>query len=97
VVVTDACGLTSTESISVAEPAPVVGTAVLLMQLHPSSPDGSVDLSVSGGTPPYSFLWSNGSMTEDIDNLSAGIYSCTIMTLSDAQQRYKLPFLNQTP
>jgi len=55
-----ACGLTSTESISVAEPAPVVGTAVVTHAASPSSPDGSVDLSVSGGTPPYSFLWSNG-------------------------------------
>ncbi len=31
--------------------------------------DGSIDLSIAGGTAPYGFLWSNGMSTEDITNL----------------------------
>ncbi len=40
--------------------------------------DGSIDLTVSGGNPPFSFLWSNSETTEDIINLSADNYSITI-------------------
>ncbi len=51
--------------------------------------DGSIDLTVSGGTNSYSFLWSNGATTEDIDNLAAGKYIVNVTdsdneTLSDS-------------
>ena len=40
--------------------------------------DGSIDLNISGGTGVYTYLWSNGATTEDISDLSAGIYSVVI-------------------
>jgi len=43
--------------------------------------DGSIDLSVLGGTAPYSFAWSSGQVTEDLANLSAGTYT---VLLTDA-------------
>ena len=39
---------------------------------------GSIDITVSGGTAPYTFEWSNGEITEDIDELDSGEYTVTI-------------------
>ncbi|TRX62817.1 SprB repeat-containing protein [Carboxylicivirga sp. M1479] len=39
---------------------------------------GAIDISISNGTPPYAFEWSNGATTKDIDNLTAGTYSLII-------------------
>jgi hypothetical protein len=40
--------------------------------------DGAVNISVSGGTSPYTYLWSNSATTQDILGVPAGAYSCTI-------------------
>ena len=40
--------------------------------------DGSINLTVNGGVLPLSFQWSNGSNSEDIYNLSAGVYSVLV-------------------
>jgi len=51
--------------------------------------NGSIDISVTGGVLPYSFIWSSGETTEDIDSLTSGIY---IITVSD----YRLSELTDT-
>ena len=44
--------------------------------------DGAIDLSVMGGTSPYSFAWSNGAMSEDVSDLSEGIYCVTVTDMN---------------
>ena len=39
---------------------------------------GSINITPSGGSPPYSFEWSNGAISQDIFNLAAGIYTLTL-------------------
>ena len=43
-----------------------------------SGEDGSINLSFSGGTAPYSFLWSNSETSQNIVGLEPGTYSVTI-------------------
>jgi SprB repeat/Secretion system C-terminal sorting domain len=40
--------------------------------------DGAIDLTVLHGIPPFTYLWSNGETTEDIDSLPAGIYKVRV-------------------
>jgi len=36
--------------------------------------NGAIDITQSGGSPPYTWLWSNGETTSDLDSLSPGEY-----------------------
>jgi len=40
--------------------------------------DGEIHVDVSGGMPPYDYIWSNSSNDEDLIGIPAGNYSCTI-------------------
>jgi hypothetical protein len=40
--------------------------------------DATIDITVDGGTAPYAYLWSNGSVSEDLANLCTGIYTLTV-------------------
>ncbi|MFY7971467.1 MAG: choice-of-anchor V domain-containing protein [Flavobacteriales bacterium] len=46
--------------------------------------NGSVDLTVSGGTAPYTFVWNTGSTDEDLTNLAIGTYSVTVTDAANA-------------
>jgi len=38
---------------------------------------GALDIEVVGGESPYTYAWSNGAVTEDIEGLDAGVYAIT--------------------
>ncbi len=40
--------------------------------------NGAIDITVSGGTQPYIFVWNNNQATEDASNLSGGTYNVSI-------------------
>lgn len=79
VIITDASGCKATVTATVTQPASALtGTAVVTNVLCFGGTTGSINLSVAGGTTPYSFVWNNSAVTEDILGLSAGSYSVVI-------------------
>lgn len=76
---TDVNGCQAVASASVTEPDPYSNFSV--QTNHPACPNeatGSASASISGGTLPHNFLWSNGATTSSITGLTAGTYGLVV-------------------
>ena len=81
--VTDNLGCTFSETFTVTEPINALsGIVTTESVLCFGDAKGSVDLTVSGGTAPYTYLWNNGSPNQNLSNIVSGMYTVTI-TLRD--------------
>ena len=78
VVVTDANGCTATDNVTINEPAGIITSITSTDVSCNGLTNGTVDLTVSGGTAPYSYVWSNSATTEDMVGLSSGIYNIVV-------------------
>jgi len=76
--ITDNNGCTYTDSVIITEPNLLTATFTQINVSTCLAADGSIDATISGGTTPYSYNWSNGSTAEDLSNLSGGIYLLTV-------------------
>jgi hypothetical protein len=78
-IITDGNGCTGSGTITITEPNALVATVVTATDPTTcGGTNGMIDISVSGGTAGYIFLWSNAATSEDVAGLTAGTYSCTI-------------------
>lgn len=77
VVITDAAGCTTSLSRVLTNP-PSLNVGIGSSDATCGNNDGSISLSVSGGSLPYSYLWNNSATTPDLLNIGAGYYSCVI-------------------
>lgn len=76
----DSRGCALHTDLNILEPkSPLVALAVSSQQVSCSGePTGSIDVETTGGTPPYQFLWSNGTETEDLEVILSGMYSLVV-------------------
>jgi len=52
--------------------------------------DGSITISITNGTSPYTYLWSNGATTQNLTGISGGIYTVTVTDASGCDERLSI-------
>ena len=89
VTITDANGCTISKSFSITEPDALTSSASVTNIDCNGNDNGSIDLSVAGGTANYTYAWtktgdnSYSATTQDLSDLSPGTYSVTITDAND--------------
>jgi hypothetical protein len=72
-------GILSVSSIALFSQCNIQVSAVLVNVSCYGTSTASIDISSTGGTEPFTFLWSNGAITEDLNNLPEGTYSVIVL------------------
>lgn len=77
--VTDAKGCVETATFNVGtQSTPITVNSQITNATAPVYTNGAIDITVSGGTPPYFFDWSNEATTEDVSGLRPDTFRVTI-------------------
>ncbi|MCA0154569.1 SprB repeat-containing protein, partial [Winogradskyella vincentii] len=68
------------QTITVSHPVLTLSVNTVTDVLCNGEKTGSIDVDVNGGTPPFTYLWSDidGTTTEDLNNVNAGAYNVTV-------------------
>lgn len=78
VTVNDANNCRSITSATITQPTEIIPTTATSDITCNGANDGSIDLEVTGGIPPYTYLWSSGATSQDLNNLTGDTYTVTI-------------------
>jgi PKD repeat protein len=81
--VSDSLGCVASDTAGIAQPDSFILDFQVVNETN--GMDGSIDLGITGGTPPYAFSWSNGDSTEDLSSLIAGTYTVSIRDQNGCQ------------
>lgn len=78
VTVTDASNCTNTQGIVITQPPVLAASFTSTNPTCNNLCDGTISVTVSGGTLPYTYSWSDGPIIEDRTGLCGGAYSLTV-------------------
>jgi len=76
--VTDDYGCTVTETVTITQPGILTATHQQTNVNCYGLSEGSISLTVSGGTAPYVYQWSNGFKTASLSQIPAGTYTVVV-------------------
>jgi gliding motility-associated-like protein len=82
ITVRDANLCTATVAVTITEPAPLSISNEVANASCPGVTDGSVTLTITGGTQPYNAIWSDGITTQDRLNIADGTYSVVVTDIN---------------
>ena len=77
VTITDSVGCSASTSYTVTQPTPIVIDTVSIIQATCQT-GGCIVVSATGGTPGYTYLWSNGATGDSICNVPVGAISVSV-------------------
>ncbi|MFN5736627.1 MAG: SprB repeat-containing protein, partial [Flavobacteriales bacterium] len=97
VTVTDNLGCIDTLSTFLNQPDTLNITAILTQPSCVASNNAAIDITVTGGTAPYSFVWLSGQNTEDIANLVQGTYFVLVTDTNGCSKTAAFTLVDPTP
>jgi hypothetical protein len=97
VTVTDANGCVNTLSSTVTQPSVLTLSSTTINPLCTDSLNGSIDLTVNGGTSPYTYLWNTTATTEDISGLLEGTYFVTVTDANGCSATSSIQLVDPSP
>lgn len=75
------------------------GIAVTPSIIHPTCQglnNGAISLTLAGGIAPYSYTWSNGATTKDLQQLTEGNYAVVITDANGCSETLTIQLVNNT-
>lgn len=82
--VTDANGCTATEQVTISTESNTLSVSVSpANESCENACNGTVSVAVTGGTSPYTYLWSNGLTTQSISDLCAQTYTVEVTDVNN--------------
>jgi len=86
--VTDANGCTISSNTTIGQPEALSLSSTVQNTACSGSSDGGLDLNVVGGTTPYNYLWDNNATSQDLTNVSSGIYNVLVSDFNGCQAEW---------
>jgi len=107
VTVTDSIGCVKSDTTILSQPDSLYLTLYSPLQFdgfnvtNANGNDGYINLTVNGGTSPFTYLWSNNATTEDLNNLTAGNYNVVVVDTNGCKASASIvltePYVLQMP
>ena len=82
-------GCSTTSALTITQPSAITVTSVVANTSCFGS-NGSINLTLSGGAAPYTYLWNNGATTEDLTGLAVGSYTVNISDAAACTQQISI-------
>lgn len=77
----DSLGCQKDLAITITEPPALASDILVDGETYAGAKDGSATVTSNGGTPPYTYMWSTGEVSPQLDSLENGTY---VLTTTDA-------------
>ncbi|WP_046744103.1 T9SS C-terminal target domain-containing protein [Kordia zhangzhouensis] len=98
ITIVDGTPCTISETFVIVEPAELTLSANITNALDcDDASSGAINLLISGGTPPFTTTWSNGAVTEDLDNITAGDYFVTVVDANGCEATDTYTIIRPSP
>jgi hypothetical protein len=68
----------ASDTVTIQSPAAAINVGEMVTNVSCAGDPGNINITVYGGTAPYTYLWSTGATTQDVSNLQAGVYDVQV-------------------